>query len=156
MKLVVLGALGACALGSAAKAAHVQLECSGVGSKPTSEVTQAHVYGDSGASASGFATTTGIQQVAGTAAVSLAGGSGRVRVPRSIVPPIHSGDRDGWWELYDVKETETEITARFRLNPLNKPRVTINRLTGAIEMAGAFQFAFAGTCRPAQVAERLF
>lgn len=155
MKAAALG-LAAMALAGAAQAAEVRLECAGVGTRPTSEVTHATVTNSEGQSASGFATTAGAEQVAGAAGVLLSPGAASVRVPQAIVPPVHSGDRAGWWDLYDLKESETEITGRFRLNVFNKPQVRINRLTGAIEMAGSFRFAFSGVCRPASAAEKLF
>ena len=127
-----------------AGAVEVHLECTGFGTVQTSQMTQASAYGSSGASANGIAFSSGTEQRPGAASVDITDTAGRVRVPRDIVPSIHMGEHDGWWDLYDVKASDSEIVARFRLNPLNKPMVRINRLTGAIEIRGSFDFGFFG------------
>jgi hypothetical protein len=156
MRLFVVTALAIIALASSARAAELHLECAGVGTVETSEMTQASAYGSNGASATGTSFTSGTEQRAGSVSVDLIDSAGRVRVPREIVPPIHMGDHDGWWDLYDVTATDTEITARFRVNPLNKPTVRISRLSGAIEIKGFSSFAFSGACRPVTEAQRMF
>lgn len=73
-------------------------------------------------------------------------GGGRIRLPRSLVPPIHSGGQDGWWDLYDVAVSPDAIRATYRLNGLNKPRVTIDRRSGRITVQGLSDYGFRGSC----------
>ena len=73
-------------------------------------------------------------------------GGGRIRLPRKLVPPINSRGEDGWWTLYDVEMGTDVIRAKYRLNGLNKPLVTINRRSGQISVRGTAPYAFRGTC----------
>ena len=80
--------------------------------------------------------------------IQLWDGGGRIRLPRSLIPPIHSGGstRDGWWDLYDVDQGRGQIRATYRLNGPNKPRVTIDRRSGRIRIQGIYNYGFSGTC----------
>jgi hypothetical protein len=78
--------------------------------------------------------------------VQLWAGGGRIRLPKSLVPPIHSRGDSGWWELTDVRSGPDMITAGYRLNGLNKPRVTIDRRSGRITVQGMASYGFRGTC----------
>ncbi|WP_447727020.1 hypothetical protein [Sphingomonas koreensis] len=80
--------------------------------------------------------------------IQLWDGGGRIRLPRSLIPPIHSGGtaRDGWWDLYDVDQDRGTIRATYRLNGPNKPRVTIDRRSGRIRIQGIYNYGFNGTC----------
>ncbi|GLK42816.1 MULTISPECIES: hypothetical protein [Novosphingobium] len=73
-------------------------------------------------------------------------GGGRIRLPKKLVPPINSRGNDGWWDLYDVDMGPDVIRAKYRLNGLNKPLVTINRRSGQISVQGTASYAFRGTC----------
>lgn len=71
---------------------------------------------------------------------------GRIRLPRSLIPPINSRGNQGWWDLYDVSVSADTIRATYRLNGLNKPRVTIDRRSGRITVQGTASYGFRGTC----------
>jgi hypothetical protein len=73
-------------------------------------------------------------------------GGGRIRLPRSLIPPINSRGNRGWWDLYDVSAGPDVIRASYRLNGLNKPRLTIDRRSGRIKVQGTASYAFRGTC----------
>jgi hypothetical protein len=73
-------------------------------------------------------------------------GGGRIRLPRSLIPPINSRGDGGWWDLYDVSVGPDVIRASYRLNGLNKPRVVIDRRTGRITVQGTASYGFRGTC----------
>lgn len=73
-------------------------------------------------------------------------GGGRIRLPRSLIPPINSRGDNGWWDLSDVSVTPDIIRATYRLNGLNRPRVTIDRRTGRITVQGFSDYGFRGTC----------
>src|SRR3546814_5969978 len=51
---------------------------------------------------------------------SLYGDHGRIRLGPKLVPPIHSGGDNGWWDLDNLVVTPDRITASYRLNGLNK------------------------------------
>jgi hypothetical protein len=76
----------------------------------------------------------------------FASGGGRVRLPKKLIPPIHSRGTEDWWDLYDVVMSPDTITASYRLNGLNKPRVTIDRRSGRITIVGTASYAFRGRC----------
>lgn len=78
--------------------------------------------------------------------VQLWSGGGRIRLPKSLVPPLNSNGSDGWWSLYDVSVGPDVIRASYRLNALNKPHVEIDRRTGAISVEGFSNYAFHGRC----------
>ena len=73
-------------------------------------------------------------------------GGGRIRLPRSLIPPINSRGNDGWWDLYDVGMGQDVITAKYRLNGLNKPLIRIDRRSGQITVQGTNPYQFRGTC----------
>ncbi len=73
-------------------------------------------------------------------------GGGRIRLPRSLIPPINSRGNNGWWDLYDVVTGPDVIRASYRLNGLNKPRVVIDRRTGRITVQGTASYGFRGAC----------
>lgn len=73
-------------------------------------------------------------------------GGGRIRLPRSLIPPINSRGNNGWWDLYDVSVGPDVIRATYRLNGLNKPRLVIDRRSGRITVNGTVDYGFRGTC----------
>lgn len=73
-------------------------------------------------------------------------GGGHIRLPKKLVPPLNSSGNDGWWDLYDVEMGPDVIRARYRLNGLNKPGITINRRSGQISIKGTDPYAFRGSC----------
>ncbi|MFC3439993.1 hypothetical protein ACFOKF_02065 [Sphingobium rhizovicinum] len=80
-------------------------------------------------------------------------GGGRIKLPRKLVPPIHSrGADDGWWDVYNVSMQPDRISGEYRLNSLNKPRILINRVSGQISIAGMGDYAFRGTCDTVEAA----
>lgn len=71
-------------------------------------------------------------------------GSGRVHLTDKLIPPLHSGGKDGWWQLEDVQMTPDRITARYRVSGLNRLSVDIDRRTGVAEIKG--RPGFNGKC----------
>ncbi|MCX9147459.1 hypothetical protein [Erythrobacter sp. WG] len=77
---------------------------------------------------------------------------GRIHLTGKLVPAIHSGGNNGWWELENVHVGPDTITARYRLNGLNKPRIEIDRRSGRIKIMGATTFR--GECEQGNWGER--
>ncbi len=86
------------------------------------------------------------QQFDASLTIQLWAGGGRIRLPKKLVPPINSRGDDGWWDLYEVQNGPDIIRAKYRLNGLNKPLITINRRSGQISIQGTNPYAFRGTC----------
>ena len=76
--------------------------------------------------------------------IELYGDHGRIHLGPSLVPPIHSGGHEGWWDLENLMVTPDRITATYRLNGLNKPKVDIDRRSGRIQLKA--QTSFSGQC----------
>ncbi|MBJ7439304.1 MAG: hypothetical protein JHD35_09805 [Sphingopyxis sp.] len=76
--------------------------------------------------------------------IELYGNQGRIHLGPKLVPPIHSGGHEGWWDLENLLVTPDRITASYRLNGLNKPKVEIDRRSGRIQLKA--QTDFSGQC----------
>lgn len=83
-------------------------------------------------------------------------GGGRIRLPRSLIPPINSRGDNGWWDLREVSVGPNGITASYRLNGLNRPRLLIDRRTGRITLQGAANYSFRGSCEEVGRGSRRF
>lgn len=73
-------------------------------------------------------------------------GGGRIRLPKSLIPPLNSRGNNGWWDLSDVAVGPDTIRGTYRLNGLNKPRIVIDRRSGRITVQGFSNYGFRGTC----------
>lgn len=71
-------------------------------------------------------------------------GMGRVHLTGKLVPPLNSGGTDGWWPLEELQMAPDRITARYRLNALSRPSVTVDRHSGLVEIKGSP--GFSGKC----------
>jgi len=70
--------------------------------------------------------------------------SGRIHPSGRLIPPLHVGDQKGWWQLKDIVVTPNEVQAQYKLNGLNKPRLSIDRRSGRIFIEGIERFT--GRC----------
>ena len=92
--------------------------------------------------------------VQGTVQVEIRGGQGRIHPPTRLLPPLSSGDQDGWWPLTDLVITPDRIHGRFRFNGLNKPQITIDRRSGHLTLDGSETFE--GECNAVDPNARRF
>lgn len=125
------------------------LVCFGDGQKPAAANRWGWQWNwNSGRYDFGNRTELTTQQFDASVMIQLWDGGGRIRLPRSLIPPIHSGGtaRGGWWDLYDVYQDRGQIRATYRLNGPNKPRVTIDRRSGRIRIQGIYNYGFNGSC----------
>lgn len=76
--------------------------------------------------------------------IELYGDHGRIHLGSSLVPPINSGGHDGWWDLQDLRVGPDRITAGYRLNGMNKPKLSVDRRSGQISIDGLSKFS--GRC----------
>uniref|UniRef100_B0T389 Secreted protein n=1 Tax=Caulobacter sp. (strain K31) TaxID=366602 RepID=B0T389_CAUSK len=131
------------------------LRCDGVATHTATDTATINTSNDDGDTASANATTYRKERFSERVLLDLKDNGSRIRVPKSLVPPLNSGGKDGWWSLSAVNASAESITARFRLNPINKPTIRIDRSTGDIDMSG-FGMTFRGTCDRQDRAERKF
>lgn len=121
------------------------LICWGEGQKPGTSFRSGYVWNDRTHRYESYSAMENVpQRFDSTVQVELRGDRGSIRLAGKLIPPINSGGRDGWWDLYDVQMSRDRITAQYRLNGLNKPRVDIDRRTGRIAIDGIEHFR--GTC----------
>jgi type 1 fimbria pilin len=139
-----------------AHAESIHLICLGGGSANKANVT--NVYGSNSNGDSGYGQIVGRRSEGFEDQVNIEindDDTGRIRVPRTMLPSIHGGD-DGWMKFKDIKRTDNEITGSAAVNALNNPKVRLDRLTGNVTIAGkAGQFH--GRCEaydPAKVQRR--
>ncbi|WP_454758661.1 hypothetical protein [Caulobacter segnis] len=78
--------------------------------------------------------------------VEIDGDRGRIRPAKSMLPPIRSGSDDGWYDIANLVVSRDMIRGEFRLNGMNKPRLSIDRRAGHINLDGLTKFS--GTCTP--------
>lgn len=70
---------------------------------------------------------------------------GRIHLGERMIPGVNTGGRDGWWRLKDVSQQGNIITGAYQLNASNTQRVTVNRATGRVDIAGAGRYR--GVCQ---------
>jgi hypothetical protein len=75
----------------------------------------------------------------------MADGIATIRMPRSMLPRIHGGD-DGWMKVKNLEVADRTITGTIALNPMNGPKLRIDRLTGVLSIHGKAG-DYTGDCR---------
>ncbi|MYM24222.1 hypothetical protein GTP46_16365 [Duganella sp. FT135W] len=145
LPLLVLIASGAAQ--SQDRGEDIQLVCYGGAEKTTSEVhsgfewdAQQHKYVPK------QSVETGKSDFQATINVSVHGDRAEIQLPKSLIPALHGDSNNGWWGIDDLIVGHDEIRGQFRLNGLNKPRLSINRRSGAITIDGMIKFS--GRCDP--------
>lgn len=125
----------------------IQLVCYGGAEKTTAEVrsgfewdAKQHKYVPK------QSVETGKSDFQATINVSIHGDRAEIQLPKSLIPPLHGSDNNGWWNVDDLIVGHDEIRGQFRLNGLNQPRMTINRRSGAVTIDGLIKFS--GRCEP--------
>ena len=146
MKHVVVAIAGAMSMlaSNFCQAESLSLSCEGTGSRPAAASTTGFAYSN-GQMATVTGTTYYEVQSTDRVTVEIAGDSGRIRVPLTMIPLVQGGGQDGWWKLDHLLVSDTEITGSFSLNFLNKPRVRIDRRDGSISIHG-LSHSFQGEC----------
>jgi hypothetical protein len=124
----------------------LNLTCFGGGSANKYSSTTVNSYGSfSGSvgttpvmgqgSSYGTVTSKRLQQFGDQVDVRLFGGDDRIRLPRTMLPPVHGGN-DGWFKLKNLKVDEHSIRGNAAVNFINSPNVFIDRVTGTISISG--------------------
>ena len=113
----------------------LSLTCRGAGAANKTDTTSA--YGGNSNGESGWATVEGHhrEQFENQVDVRISDSDSRIRLPRIMLPSIHDGD-GGWFKLKNVVVGEDVITASVAVNPINNPKVHVDRRTGLISIDG--------------------
>lgn len=158
MRNAFIAATALVALALPAAAEDLDLICDGAGTYPQTSNGRATITspttGLPGANLSG--SSTSIQNLAASVRVEIRGDSARILMPPAMTPAINNGSEQGWWPVDRLSVSEDEITGRFSLNALNRPRINIDRRAGTIEVDGNFRYYFLGDCRAVEASERRF
>jgi len=139
-------ALAALVAAQAASQQPLNLTCGGAGTANKATAANAYsntqLYGTVGTtpvSGSGQTNTTvyGTRQQGfeDQVDIRLFSGDDRIRMPRTMLPPMHGGS-EGWFKLKNVKADERSIHASAAVNFMNNPKVYIDRVTGTISISG--------------------
>lgn len=130
----------------AAAAQPLHLTCVGAGTANKVTVrtvnTNGSVYGSVGTTPySGYGNATSNiygqrqQGFADQVDLSLFEGDDRIRMPRTMLPPLRGG-KGGWFKLKNVVADARSIDASASVNFVNNPKVHIDRVTGLISISG--------------------
>ena len=125
-------------------ATNLNLICGGGGSATGTRVTNGFVTDSSGNSATATVFSRQDRNFEDQVNVEIRDGQGRIRPPRTMLPPIHGGE-DGWMRLTDIRETPDEITAKAVVNFMSRPNIRIDRISGVISISGRIG-QFSGRC----------
>lgn len=121
------------------------LVCYGAGTRPTVKNESNYVWDEKRnkwhEADSVRATTEGFSS---DVQIELYGDHGRIHLGAPLIPPINSHGDHGWWELDNLQVGPDRITASYRLNGMNKPRLTVDRRSGRITIEGGTTFS--GQC----------
>lgn len=136
-------------------ATDLHLICGGGGSATRVNSTNVYASDSNGNSGTATITSRGSQDFEDQINVEIVNGAGRIRLPRTMLPPIHGGE-GGWMRLMDIRETPNEITAKAVVNFMSRPNIRIDRISGTISISGRVG-QFSGSCEaydPEQVRRR--
>ncbi len=122
----------------------LNLVCGGQGSANKQATANVYAWGDGG---SANATVNGTRSVGfgDEVALWIEGSEGRLRMPRAMLPALRGGE-NGWFKLKSIVITDREITASVAVNPLNSPKMRLDRMTGSISLSGKAG-DYAGGCQ---------
>jgi hypothetical protein len=143
--LLVTLALATGQAATAQEATTLNLVCFGDGAANKQRGGTFNAWNNDGDSASGTVTQTSREGFADQVNVQITGSEGRLRMPRAMLPLLRGG-KEGWFTLKNIKVTDADITGSVAVNPLNNPKMRIDRYTGVINLAGKAG-DFVGKCQ---------
>ncbi|HEY0584971.1 MAG TPA: hypothetical protein VGD52_02470 [Pseudoduganella sp.] len=142
---VVMAMSGAGQAAGDAPAEDLQLVCYGGAQKTTSQVNSRFEWdADQHKYVPKMRIETGKDSFDTAINVSIHGVRGTIKLPKSLVPPIHSGASAEGWPIEDLIVGHNQIRGKFRLNALNQPTLAIDRRSGVMTIEGLIKFS--GRC----------
>lgn len=127
-----------------AAAEDFNLNCNGGGTSSDSDVTTGYVTDSYGRTTTGQVLSSRNYNYAEGISIEISGSSGRVRMPRNLLPVIKGGN-NGWFELDNIIISDREITASAKVNFINKPKISIDRMSGTVSI-NSKKGTFFGQC----------
>lgn len=146
MFLRALLAIGGISLSTSGQAQPLNLICVGGGAANQATVTQGYATNSYGESAQGQVIGTRSVGFDDQVVVELNGDTGRIRMPRAMLPTIRGG-KDGWFAIEKIRTTDKEITGSVQVSVLNSPKLRIDRMLGMIAINGK-SGDYSGRCEP--------
>lgn len=125
-------------------ATDLNLICGGGGTANRTQSTNVYASDSSGNSGTATILTRRDREFEDQVNVEIRGNQGRIRLPRTMLPPIHGGE-DGWMRLTDIRETPNDITAKAVVNFMSRPHIRIDRISGTISISGRIG-QYSGRC----------
>jgi hypothetical protein len=117
------------------------LVCYGAGSRPTVESDPSYSWDhDRHKWHETDTIRSGTKGFSSDVQIELYGDHGRIHLGSDLIPPIHSGGSNDWWELENLVTTSDRISASYRLNGMNKPKLSIDRRSGQISIDAMTDF----------------
>lgn len=124
----------------------LNLTCFGRGTANKISSTSVNTYGSFSGSVgttpisghgNSYGTITGRRQQAfgDQVDIRLFAGDDRIRMPRTMLPPLRDG-KNGWFKLKNVVADARSIRAKAAVNFINNPNIFIDRVTGTISISG--------------------
>ena len=126
---------------------HIALLCYGEGQKLTNEYRSGYEWDRDKrryVPRSGYELTRKDYDTSVT--IQIDGDMGRIRPAKSMLPPVHSDSDGGWYDIRNLSISRDTIRGEFKLNGLNRPKISIDRRSGRISLDGLTKFS--GTCDP--------
>lgn len=120
---------------SPALADELHLVCVGGGSHLQETSSFAVAHNNFGGSAWGHAVGIGHAGYEDEVSIDIVDGDGKVRLPRSLLPPIHGGD-DAWFKMTNLVEGDREITGSANVNVVTHPKIRLDRYSGVVSIDG--------------------
>ncbi len=126
---------------------HIALVCYGEGEKLTNEYRSGYEWDRDKRRympKSGYELTRKDYETSVT--IQIDGDIGRIRPAKNMLPPVHSDSDGGWYDIRNLSISRDLIRGEFKLNGLNRPKISIDRRSGRIRLEGLTTFS--GTCDP--------
>ena len=133
--LLALAVFAACPAQAQEAGNRLSLVCGGAGVANKHSTTQAYGWNNSGDSADAIITSERSVGFEDQLQLWIEGSAGKARMPRTMLPPIHGGN-GGWFDVKDIRVSDTEITGTVAVNALNHPKLVLDRLAGTVSLAG--------------------
>ena len=121
----------------------VTLACGGDGIAVREDVATVYGSQNSGNSAWPSVHAREATRFEGVIDIRIAADTGRIRLPAAMLPAGTEGD--GWFALSKLEMTDRSITGFAAVNAMSRPKVHIDRGTGAIRVNGR-SASYTGTC----------
>lgn len=131
----------------------MELACRGGGAARKTDTRTAFVMGSDGQSAWGTVNGRHSEGFDDQVTVRLSDASGTIRMPRTMLPPLHGGN-GGWFELRRYSATPDTIDGEVAVSMIDHPKVHIDRRTGTISIDGKVGH-YSGQCEKFDPASQL-